>query len=225
MGEATPATRILARPRTKMVQEFGTGMPAARRCAELLEPGGRVFGFTAGEFSLLDLLRALIEVTGPADVVLSTWTAGIRDAETAAWLVEGGQIRSLMILTDRSFPRRQPAYCARVLELFGERAIVCSLTHAKFATLRAGDWRVVVRSSMNLNRNRRWEQFDVDDDADLFGFVSSLVEDIVSTHNAGAVSARDIVDAAFDLVAGAAERKERPEPAGSGLLSTERWTL
>lgn len=233
-GSAVPAVALRARPELGLVNEFGSGLEAARRAIGGLRPGCRLFGFTAGEFSLLDLLRAVLEVVGPAEVVLSTWTTGIRDAETAAWLLEEGAIRSLLLLTDRSFPKRQPAYCDRVLRLFGPQAMVCTNTHAKFATIKARDWRVVVRSSMNLNRNRRWEQFDLDDSEELFGFVEGMVARIVSTHEAGAVSARDVVDAAFDRaaggVAGAKDAASGAQDAadagpGHGLLSNHTWAL
>jgi hypothetical protein len=172
-----------------------------------LEPGGWVCGLTKGQFSLLDLLQAVLQVTGPADVVLSTWTTGIRDAESAAWLIESGAIRSFSILTDRSFPQRQPAYCRRLLELFGEESMVCTNTHAKFVMVKAGDWRVVLRSSMNLNRNPRFEQFDINDDPDLYAYFEAFVADVRANHQTGAVSARDIVDEAWARVM----REEGPE--------------
>jgi hypothetical protein len=216
---AVPAIALRARP-AEMVLDGGAELDAAMRCVELLEPGGRLFGFTRGEFSLLDLLRALLAKTGPADVVLATWTTGIRDAESAAWLLDSGRIRSLLILTDRSFPSRQPAYCARLVALFGAGAIVCTNNHAKFATIRNERWSVVVRSSMNLNRNRRFEQFDVDDDAAMADFVGGLVADVVATHQSGPVGARAVVDSAFDAVdmGGAA-------PVARSLLGEHRWAL
>jgi hypothetical protein len=125
---------------------------------------------TKGQFSLLDLIRAVLAQTGPAHLIVSTWTAGIRDVENASMLIKRGKLLSLKLLCDRSFPRRQPKYCRRILEVFGADAIRCTRTHAKFALIGNDDWHVVIRSSMNLNRNPRFEQFDLDDDAELFRF-------------------------------------------------------
>lgn len=135
-----------------------------------LEPGCRIVGMTKGQFSLLDLIRAVLASTGPAHLIVSTWTAGIRDAENAGMLIERGELLGLKLLCDRSFPRRQPRYCARILEIFGPDSIRMTRTHAKFALLHNDDWHVVIRSSMNLNRNPRFEQFDLDDDAELYEF-------------------------------------------------------
>lgn len=150
----------------------------ARAAVAGLEPGSRLFGFTKGQFSLLDLIQALLDRCGPCDVVLSTWTFGIRDAESARALLDRGRIRSLRMLTDRSFPTRQPRYAAALLSLFGPNAIRCTRTHAKFAVLQNEGWSLAVRSSMNLNRNPRYEQFDIDDDPDLCAFLLGHVREI-----------------------------------------------
>jgi len=158
--------------------------PAAAAVAELRR-GGRVCGLTMGQFSLLDLIRAVLAKTGPADVLISTWTAGIRDAETAAWLLSGEEIRSLRFVVDRSFATRQPRYAQRMIELFGERAILATRTHAKFAVVQNESWSVAIRSSMNLNKNTRVEQFDIDDDAALCRLFSDYADRVAAAQPAG----------------------------------------
>jgi hypothetical protein len=131
-----------------------------------------------GQFSLIDLITAIVERIGPADVRLSTWTTGIKDMETAMALLDTGRLRSLQILTDRSFPSRQPAYAARLVQLFGPDAVVCTQVHAKVAVLRAPGWAVTVRSSMNLNRNDRFEQFDLDEGEPLAAFYGAWFDQL-----------------------------------------------
>ncbi len=143
-----------------------------------LERGCRIIGLTQGQFSLLDLARAVIRQVGPSELTVSTWTTGIRDAENAGWLLENGELTSFRLLTDRSFPGRHPEYSRRILSLFGPDSIRVTITHAKFALIRAGDWRISIRSSMNLNRNKRWEQFDLDDSAEIFDFFQDFVDDV-----------------------------------------------
>lgn len=213
-----PATVVQAKPRPAHVIEVMAA--EAAEAVKDLTPGARIVGLTAGQFSLLDIIRAVLEVTGPADVTLSTWTAGIRDAETAGWLLGSGALRSLRILTDRSFPTRQPQYCRRLVELFGEQAIVVTRTHAKFATVRNDAWSVAIRSSMNLNKNKRWEQFDIDDDpavADLFdGFADRVAA--ASRPGLHGISTTE-VDEAFDRVL-AAERSARAQEARAVEIAT-----
>jgi len=108
-----------------------------------LEHGTRVHGFNLGQFSMIDLLRAVVAQTGPAKVTLSTWTAGIKDIELAAWMLYSGAITGLRFFVDRSFPGRQPAYCRKLLEAFGPNAITCYRTHAKFFVVENDEWSVV----------------------------------------------------------------------------------
>jgi hypothetical protein len=150
----------------------------AEACIGKLERGCRVIGITKGQFSLLDLIRACMKSTGPVNLVLSTWTTGIRDAENAGWLLERGELLSVEMLTDRSFQTRQPKYCRRVRQIFGDDSILVTRTHAKFALLWNDEWSLVIRSSMNLNRNPRFEQFDIDDDPKMLSYFQDFVGEI-----------------------------------------------
>lgn len=162
-----------------------------------------------GQFSLLDLIRAVLETTGPASVVASTWSTGVRDAENAAWLVETGQITSLRLITDRSFPGRHPEYAARLVRAFGPDAIHCTRVHAKIAIIRAPGWAVCVRSSMNLNRNPRFEQFDLDDDASICEFFEAWVREIEATHPPGVQFEEAEAEAAFQAALGGTVEEHR----------------
>lgn len=162
-----------------------------------LEPGFRMFGMTRGQFSLIDLIRAVLRQTGPAHLCVSTWTAGIRDVDNVEFLVSQGDILSLQLVVDRSFPARQPEYARRVTEVFGEQAIRCTRTHAKFAIIRNDAWAITVRSSMNLNRNPRFEQFDMDDDPALADFLQAHVDEMCELMPPGIKHATNLVDSAF----------------------------
>ena len=193
----------------------------ASACIGTLKPGGLVFGITKGQFSILDLIRACIEQTGPADLALSTWTFGIRDAETASWLVSKGHIRSLTFLVDHSFPQREAKYSQRLRELFGPECMVLSKVHAKVATIRNESWNLCISGSMNLNRNPRWEQFVLYDSPAWCDFFAGIISELRALGGAGWDSTSAEVEGAFeaagkdatmDLVE-AYERKQKPLPA------------
>lgn len=162
----------------------------AARCLTEFGPGVALTGLTMGQFSLLDLVAAVLEKTGAADVMISTWTTGIRDVERAAWLLDTGAIRSFRLLTDRSFPQRQPEYCKALVARFGMESIRSTRTHAKFAVICNDGWNVVVRSSMNLNTNPRFEQFDLDDSLELAAFFVAHADDQPIGFDEVAVSAQ-----------------------------------
>lgn len=143
-----------------------------------IEPGCEIFGVTKGQWSLVDLLEHCLAATGPADVVISTWTAASADITFAMGFLGDGRLKSLRFLVDFSFPSRQPAYCQALREAFGDEAIRITKNHAKFVLMRNERWNLVVRTSMNLNENRRLESFEVSDDAGMAGFLADLVDEL-----------------------------------------------
>ncbi|MBX3444279.1 MAG: hypothetical protein KF774_17890 [Planctomyces sp.] len=153
----------------------------ARTAADALGPiarGCEIYCLTMGKFSLVDVIEHCLAATGPADLVLSTWTAAAADIGFANRLLVNGSIRSFRTIVDFSFPSRQPAYCAALREAFGDDAIRVTKNHAKFVTICNAQWKLVVRTSMNLNECRRLETLEVSDSPDLAAFLDEFVEQL-----------------------------------------------
>lgn len=176
--KATPVAAVASLHPPPALRAVLAPSEPAGAVARLIAPGCWLCGLTKGQFSLLDLVRSVVAVTGPADVTISTWSTGIRDMEAARWLVDAGEIRSLRLLTDRSFPGRQPRYAARLVQLFGPTAIIATRVHAKIAIVRNERWNIAIRSSMNLNRNPRFEQFDLNEGIDICDFLGAWVDEL-----------------------------------------------
>ena len=121
--------------------------------------GDLLSGLTYGQFSLIDLVQATLEVTGPADVVISTWSAGFYDVDAAERFRDDGAMRSCRFVLDSSQQKRGQATAFDVAEIFGRDAVRTTRTHAKFVLVTNDEWSVVITSSMNLNLNTRVEQF------------------------------------------------------------------
>lgn len=134
-----------------------------------------VLCLTHGQFSLIDALTVLLSETGPADVQLATWTAGAADLAVLEEFVRAGRMTSFRLLIDEGFWQFKPRVAPVLRELFGPDAIATCKTHAKFATIRTGEWDLAIRTSMNLNRNPRLEMIEVSDDAGLCDFLSAQV--------------------------------------------------
>lgn len=138
-------------------------------------PGCEIYGLTRGQYSLIDLIEHVLSYTGPADLTISTWTAAGADIEYALRLTKDGRVRSITWIVDSSFPVRQPAYCAAMRERFGDESIRVTQTHAKFVLITNAEWHVVLRTSMNLNENRRLESWELSDDEGLHDYLASVV--------------------------------------------------
>lgn len=151
---------------------------AAEAVAHLERDGMELFGLTRGQFSLTDLLQAVLTRTGPAALSISTWTAAHADVETMMGLLSSGQITSCRWLVDQTFVRRVPALAAQIRRQFGDDCIRVTKTHAKFCTIVNQSWQVALRSSMNLNQNPRLESFQIGHDPELCAFLDAALDDI-----------------------------------------------
>lgn len=147
--------------------------------------GERVCGIIAGQFSLIDIMQHLLTLSGPADVTISTWTTGLRDMARAKDSAVAGAIRSITWVVDRSFVKLHPTYARNLVELFENGNIRATSNHSKFIVIDGPHRRFVVQSSMNLNRNRRLENFDITEGDDITDHYMSLVDDILATADPG----------------------------------------
>lgn len=161
---------------------------SARTARDAIGPvthGCEIYGLTMGQFSLIDIIEHCLGASGPADVTLSTWTAAGADMDFALKLMSMGAIRAMRFVVDFSFPRRQPAYCDAMRQRFGDTAIRVTKTHAKFVTIANAEWRLAIRSSMNLNENRRLESFEISDDAGMVAYLHEVVDALFTEHAPG----------------------------------------
>lgn len=173
------ARRAHVRPVRKARARFSRKASAA----ETIEGFARdtdLVALTYGQFSLLDLIDAALDITGPAHVVIGTWSAGFYDVDAAIRWRDSGRMLSTRFVMDSSDKRGQ-ATAGDVASLFGAENIRTTRSHAKFVLLSNDDgWRVVITSSMNLNLNKRLEQFEMTDDPDRFSLFSEFVDAVWS---------------------------------------------
>lgn len=127
-----------------------------------------------GQFSLIDLIHAVLQKTGPARLIVATWSAGIKDAHQVRWLADTELITDFKLLTDHSYAARQGKYAASIEELFGKENIRTSEMHAKFVLIENDDFKVSIMSSMNLNANKTCELFEVEEGADVFDMLMNF---------------------------------------------------
>ena len=139
--------------------------------------GAEIYGVSKGQFSLIELIEYLLQVSGPAHLVISTWTAAGADLAHARTLVDNGAILSARWLVDYSFPNRQPGYCQILRERFGDESIRTTANHAKFVLIHNDEWHLVLRTSMNLNLNRRLESYEISDDPEMAAWLLDIIAD------------------------------------------------
>jgi len=199
---------------------------AARTVAEAvgpITPGCEVYGLSKGQFSLIDLIQYCLQAIGMAAVTISTWTAANSDIGFAYRLMTGGAIRSLRFLVDFSFPSRQPAYCAALRETFGDECIRISKNHAKFVLIRNEQWNLVIRSSMNLNENRRLETFEISDDRGMAEFLEGVIREIFDSQPAAGQFDKRPIDHIKDFERLAEQAPAELAPAAMTSTDTRKF--
>ena len=135
----------------------------------------RILGLTNGSFSLIDLLHSVLKKTGQARVIVATWSAGIKDVHQIKWMIDTELIRDFKLLTDHSYKTRQRKYAASIEDLFGLENIRTSEMHAKFVLIENDQYKVAIRSSMNLNANKTCELFELDEGPEIYDFLMGYV--------------------------------------------------
>jgi hypothetical protein len=163
-----------------------------------MKEGSRIIGLTMGRFSLIDLIHSILEKTGPAHIVVATWSAGIKDAHQVKWMLDSKLIRTFKLCTDHSYKTRQAKYAASIEDLFGRENIRTSEIHAKFTLIHNENWNVCIRTSMNLNANATCESFEIDCDKEIFDFYMQFIESTFGNMPTGFCTQNAIVASAVE---------------------------
>ena len=152
----------------------------AREAIGAISKKSDTYILTFGQFSLIDSLITILEQTGPAHVDISTWTAASAHLEKSQELMEDEKILSLRLILDGSFVNRQPEYYYHMKKIYGDDCIRHIGTHAKFMLIYNDIYKIVVRTSMNLNENPRLENIEISEDENFLNFMKEIVDQVFS---------------------------------------------
>ncbi len=171
MGLSSAASR-----RKRAVESFRT----AAECIGPIEQGMSVFAITRGQFSMIDAIVHVIESVGLCRVSLWTWTIADYEIDVVNWLQENGKIQEALLLIDRRSQSINHQLIQKWKSKYGDKSVKYIVNHAKIATVESldGRFRVLLRGSMNLNHNARFEQLDVTEGGPDFDLVRRIEGEI-----------------------------------------------
>lgn len=197
---------------------------AAGAIGELSKSNGFTI-LTNGSFSMIDAIRHVLSVTGPAHVCATTWVVGIQEIFDLYDLKEAGAVLSLRVILDRGFRATRTRIAELAAELLGLENIRETHNHAKIVTIRNDSWDYCLRGSLNLNANSRCENLDGDDSPGLCGMIDSFWYDHAAMFPAGFGQSRaDITLAYRELMAegstkhGSSPSVSRSEPKSAPII-------
>ena len=170
--------------RKRKIRKLAT--PVAAELIGGVTKGMSMFALTKGLCNLIDIFTHLLEATGPADVVISVWTLGADDVEYMRRLQDIGKVKRVRWVLDVSFVHRCPQYLVQLDNMFGLDDVRFTENHAKILLIENEDWAITVRTSMNLNKNPRFEWVEIDDCEEMTGELTKWVDDMWEKEPAGA---------------------------------------
>ena len=153
--------------RKRAVESFKT----AADCIGTLEPGAALFAITRGQFSMIDATLACLDQAGPSDISIWTWTVAEYEIECMERLRTDGRVKSALLVIDAGARSKNAGLIRQWQATFGAQSVRYTINHAKIVTIRSDRFRLLLRGSMNLNFNPRFEQFDLTESGEDFDLV------------------------------------------------------
>ena len=127
---------------------------------------------------MIDSIRYVLSAVGPAWVSLWTWTIADYEVDAVGGLLAQGGILGARLIIDYSAGRRLPGMVNEWRDRYGEDSVRIVRNHAKIARVWNSDFRVLLRGSMNLNFNPRFENLDVTEGGEDFELVREIEDRI-----------------------------------------------
>jgi hypothetical protein len=165
----------LSRRRAVAVESFKT----ASECIGPITPGMAIFAITRGQFSMIDAALHVLEQVGPARLSLWTWTIAEYEIMAFDQLRKDGRITTARLIIDPGGKKKNASLIEEWRRQFGRKTVAFVKNHAKIVSVEsASGLRVLVRGSMNLNFNPRFEQLDVTEGGPDFDLVRKIEEEL-----------------------------------------------
>lgn len=150
-----------------------------------IEKGCEIFSFNKGQFFLIDIVAYILNQIGSAHIDIITWAIGNETIDKLVSLQRQKKIESIRIIIDYSYKTMHPDYCLKLRKIFGDDTIRVAKNHAKIIIIRNSEWNISIRSSMNLNVNRRMEYIEISDDKPLADFFTGFIDEWFMTKATG----------------------------------------
>lgn len=142
----------------------------------LIQHGINKHFYTRGAFDLVQLVLYVLAQTGPADVVISSYSVSEQTLKTLQRMVEGGEIASIRFLIDNRVRSISPKPFSFLVESF-PGCYRCLALHAKVALISNENWKITIVGSQNATHNPKLERGIIHTDPKIFEFDKQVLYD------------------------------------------------
>lgn len=139
------------------------------RSLGVIEHGKTIHCYSHGTFNSVRLLLHILNQTGAADVMMSTYSISEKSVHQLLKHHESGLIRSIRFLIDHRVRSMSPKPF-QVLSGSFPGMVRTMAVHAKVTTIESDNWTVSIISSMNATDNNKMERGIISTDPDVFRF-------------------------------------------------------
>jgi hypothetical protein len=161
--------------RRERVQE---SFKTASECIGIIKKNSGIFAVTRGQFSMIDAILACLDQTGPAKVSVWTWTVAEYEVEVLTRMMRDDRIIDGRMVIDHGARNKNSTIIRQWKDSFGENSVRYVVNHSKIATIENDEWKILLRGSMNLNYNPRFEQFDLTEGGADFDLVKEIENEL-----------------------------------------------
>lgn len=144
--------------------------------------GDNLLVLTSGDYSLIDVVSHILDFTGPAEIDWATWTQGVYDQGMAYKLFNDGRIKNVRWLVDPSMFQRRAELSGQMIERFGVDNFRAVSIHAKFVSIRGENFSVAIRTSMNMNENKKCEHLEITACPEMADFLKNYTDSVFAAY-------------------------------------------
>lgn len=137
-------------------------------------PGQDKHFWSFGNFNMMRLIFWVLEQTGPAEIIMSTYSISPKTIVGVLNRREKGTIRNIRFLVDNRVRSLSPKPFDMLVKNFDYR---CISIHAKVACIWNDNWNITIVSSQNATDNPKMERGTIFTGLDIFNFDKKVLED------------------------------------------------
>jgi len=161
--------------RTRANESFG----CAAQCIGTVEAGMALFAVTRGQWSMIDAVLHVLDQVGPSKLSLWTWTVAEYEVQVLKRLREDRRVTGGRLVIDAAARTKNAGIIAEWKGSFGDGSVRYVTNHSKIARIEsASGLKFLLRGSMNLNFNPRFEQFDITEGGPDFDLVEEIEDEL-----------------------------------------------
>lgn len=142
----------------------------------MLVPGRDKHFYSSGSFNLIQLIFYILKQTGPAHLLLTTYSISMDSITALHRKVEAGELLSVRFLIDNRVRSISPKPFDYLVTTFPD-SYRCLALHAKVALLYNEDWNITVVGSQNATHNPKLERGIIHTGRDIFDFDFKMLSD------------------------------------------------